>query len=422
MLSNSGNSFQHTVSLKEGINDFTMIATDNAGNTSNKTIRIFRRLAPPKIEVINPQLDANNSAEIRRDEVEIKVKVTDESQIAEVKCNNREMVYRSTVDGGGIYSLTFIYHQRGPVHFIITAKDTMGSIEAKQKITITALAGKTPPRIEVINPRLNNNTAIISGDSFRVTARVTDESGITEVKINGIKAITQDGERFTANINRTPSLKTVTIRAKDKSEETSKLSFTVDFQMTSTTPNQKEEDDPRIIFDDPDLSLGRDHETRGTSFLLRVYVIDTSQVQVRVERKVNDWYERVIDVPKVEKEKRTYAENLPLNAGPNEFRIIAEDEWGNIESQLFTIVRPRIDNEGPAIQVFGVGDQRIHSVGTSITVQQKDVHIRGRASDESGIRSVAINSTPVTVDENGFFGENIRLNYGKNSINRLRNG
>ena len=449
MLSNSGNSFQHTVSLKEGINDFTMIATDNAGNTSNKTIRIFRRLAPPKIEVINPQLDANNSAEIRRDEVEIKVKVTDESQIAEVKCNNKEMVYRSTVDGGGIYSLTFIYHQRGPVTFIITAKDTMGSMEAKQKITVTALAGKTPPRIEVINPRLNKNTAIISGDSFRVTARVTDESGITEVKINGIKAITEDGERFTANINRTPRLKTVTIRAKDKSEETSKLSFTVDFQnpqrstskatpdgkpdkptgftrtlvspvpnqtVPSTPSNQKEEDDPRIIFDDPDLSLGRDHETRETSFLLRVYVIDASQVQVRVERKVNGWYERVIDVPQVEKEKRTYAENLPLNEGPNEFRIIAEDEWGNIESQLFTIVRPRIDNEGPAIQVFGVGDQRIHSEGMLITVQQTDVHIRGRVSDTSGIRSVAINSTPVTVDENGFFGENIRLDYGKNSI------
>ena len=449
MLYNPRSGFQHTVSLKEGINEFTMIATDNAGNTSNKAVRIFRRLTPPKIEVINPQLDANNSAEIRRDEVEIKVKVTDESQIAEVKCNNKEMRYRSAVDGGGIYSLTFIYHQRGPVLFIITAKDTMESIEAKKKITITALAGKTPPRIEVINPRLNNNTAIISGDSFRVTARVTDESGITEVKINGIKAITEDGERFTANISRTPTLKTVTIRAKDRAEETSRLSFTVDFQnpqppiskatpsgkpakptaftgtlvppvpnqtAVSTTPNRKEVDDPRIIFDDPDLSLGHDYETRETSFLLRVYVIDASQVQVRVERKVNDWYERVVDVPKVEREKRTYAKNLLLNEGPNEFRIIAEDKWGNIESQLFTIVRPRIDNEGPAIQVFGVDDQRIHSVGTSITVQQKDVHISGRTSDESGIQSVAINSTPVTVDENGFFAENIQLNYGKNSI------
>ena len=449
MLSNLGSNFQHTVSLKEGVNEFAVIATDNAGNTSEKTVRIFRRLVPPKIEVISPQLDANNSAEIRRDEVEIKVKVTDESQIAEVKCNNREMRYRSAVDGGGIYGLTFIYYRRGPVTFIITAKDTMGSIEAKQEITITALAGKTPPRIEVINPWLNNNTAIISGDSFTVTARVTDESGITEVKINGIKAITQDGERFTATINRTPALKTVTIRAKDKAEETSRLSFTVNFQnpqrpiskatpgskpdkptaftgtfippvpnqtVTTTTPNQKEEDDPRIIFDDPNLSLGRDHETRETSFFLRVYVIDASQVQVRVERKVNDWYERVIDVPKIEKEKRTYAESLPLNEGPNEFRIIAEDEWGNIESQLFTIVRPRIDNEGPVVQVFGVGDQRIHSVGASIIVQQRDVHIRGRASDENGIQSVAINSTPVTVDENGFFGENIQLNYGRNSI------
>ncbi len=319
MLSNSENSFQHTVSLKEGINDFTMIATDNAGNTSNETIRIFRRLAPPKIEVINPQLDANNSAEIRRDEVEIKVKVTDDSQIAEVKCNNQEMVYRSAVDGGGIYSLTFIYHQRGRFHFIITARDTIGSIEAKQKITITALAGKTPPRIEVINPRLKNNTAIISGDSFRVTARVTDASGITEVKINGVKAITEDGERFTANINRTPSLKTVTIRAKDKSEETSKLSFTVDFQSSNGKPDK-------------------------------------------------------------------------------------------------STVRPRIDNVGPEIQIFGVGDQYIHSIGTSVTVQQKDVHIRGKVSDASGIRSVAINSTAVTVDENGFFRENISLNYGKNSI------
>ena len=431
MLSTSDSGFRGTVSLKEGINEFTMIATDNAGNASNKIVRISRRLAPPKIEVISPELDADNFAEVRQDEVEIKVKVTDESQIAEVKCNNQEMVYRSAVDGGAIYSLTFIYYRRGPVTFIITAKDTMGSIEAKQKITITAFAGITPPRIEVISPRRNkNNVAIIQEDSFWVMARVTDESGIAEVKINGIKAITRDGKRFSAKIKRTPTMRTVTIRAKDKAEETNKFSFAVDFQdpqpsISKTTSDgksdeptlltQKEEDDPRIDFDDLDLSLGRDRETKETSFLLTVYVIDASQVQVRVERKVNDWYERVIDVPKVEKKKRTYAEHLPLNEGSNEFRIIAEDEWGNIESRLFTIVRSRIDNEGPTIQVFRVGDQFIHSVGESITVREKNVRIRGRASDESDIQSVAINSTPVTVDENGFFEGNIQLNYGENT-------
>ena len=537
----STNSFRETLPLEEGTTIFTIVAVDEADNSASEDIRLYRKLEPPKIEVISPQLDANNYAEIQQDQVEIRVKVTDDSEIAEVKCNSRPMRYRSSVNGSAIYSLSFLYYQPGPVTFIITAKDTKGTAEARRKITISSVTDKTPPIIEilekerqveahrteayisgrirdtesgihsvkignaevfldskggfqhrvslkegnntftiiatdmdkndvgetvtiyrkrtapqitVVNPTLNlNNSAKISGDSFTVTVEVTDESQI-EVRINGMKvSAAVDGKTFSTTLDRSNVPETVTIVATDAAGKSSSKSFAVDFQepqqsvekttpvgkldeptiltdtfdppkanqpRTSTASNQKEEDDPKITFDDPDLDLGRNHETRETSFLLRTYIIDASEIQVRVERKVRGRYEHIKDVPR--EEQRIYAVNLPLRQGLNEFRIIAEDEWSNIESKMFTIVKHQIDNVGPTIQIFRVGDQRTYSVGTSIAagtsiaVKQRDVRIQGRVIDASGIESVRITGVPITVDEDGYFEKDIPLNYGPNSI------
>ena len=473
----SGNLFRETVPLEEGANAFNIVAIDRAENTSTKTVEIYRKLTPPKIEVISPELDADNFAEIRQDQVEIKVKVTDESEIAEVKCNNEPMRHLSVVNGGGIYGLSFMYYQRGLVTFTITAKDNKGSAEARQEIKITslppisdkrpptidiALKNKTvageekntyisgtvtdehsgvmtvkieneeillestghfrhfvplkegdntftitatdkdqntiretvkiyrkliPPKIEVISPQLVNNSATILTNTLRVAVRVTDESGITEVKINGVEATTQDGRIFITNIVQKSGSESVTIAAKDKVGAISNRSFTVNFQnpqqtvgkttpvselerqtttttspnptttdqpRTTTTSNQREKDDPEIIFRNADLRKESPHETREASFLLRVYIIDDSQIRVRLERKVSGRYEYIINSATVEDDE--YQVGLPLTEGLNEFRITAEDEWDNIERRSFTIVKHQTDTEGPMFISLSVGE------------------------------------------------------------------
>ncbi len=526
----SGNSFQETVPLEEGANAFNIIAIDRAENTSTETVEIYRKLTSPKIEVISPQLDANNSAEIRQDQVEIKVKVTDESEIAEVKCNNKPMRRLSVVSGGGIYGLSFMYYQRGLVTFAITARDNKGSAESMEKITITSLppisdkrpptveiplkeivvAGEEkntyisgtvtdehsgiktvkiegkeisfestghfrhlvslkegdnaftvtatdkdqntirktvkihrkllPPHIEVISPQLVSNSATISTNGVRVDVRVTDESGIAEVKINGVEATTQDGRIFTTNIVQKSGSESVVIEAKDKVGATSSQSFIVNFQnpqqtvgkttpvselerqttttidqpRTSTTSNQKEKDDPEIIFRNTDLRKENPHETREDPFLLRVYIIDASQTRVRLERKVSGRYEHIVDSAKIEDDE--YQASLPLTEGLNEFRITAEDEWDNIERRSFTIVKHQTDTEGPKIEILKIGNQTIRSLGTSVIVRQEEVRIHGRITDVSGIEDFKIKGDPVKVERDGSFEESIRLDYGENRI------
>ena len=485
--------------------------------------------------MINPQLDADNSVEIRQDQVEIKVKVTDESEIAEVKCNNKPMRRLSVVSGGGIYGLSFMCYQRGLVTFTITARDNKGSAEAMQKITITslppisdkrpptieiALKDRTvaeeekntyisgtvtdehsgvkivkiedeeilleptghfrhlvplkegdntftitatdrdqnttretvnihrkliPPYIEVISPRLVNNAAIISTSDLRIAVRVTDESGIAEVKINGVEATTQDNRVFTTNIVQNSRSESVMVEVRDKVGATSRQSFTVNFQnpqqsigkttpvsklekqttastnttttnqpRTSTTSSQKEKDDPEIIFRNTDLRKESPHETRENAFLLRVYIIDASQVRVKLERKVSNRYEYIVDSAKVEDDE--YQVGLPLTEGLNEFRITAEDEWDNIERRSFIIVKHQTDTEGPKIEILAVGNQTIRSLGTPIIVKQEEVRIHGRITDASGIEGFKIKGDPVKVERDGSFEKSIRLDYGENPI------
>ena len=385
--------FQTTVELEEeGDNTFTITATDNEGRTGSEEFKIHRKPISPNIKVMSPQLDANNFAEISHGQFEIKVKVTDESEIEYVKCNDEEMEHLYTDSAESVYRKSFKDSLRRKRTFKITAKDTKGSPEAKQEFTITPapVADETPPTIEIISKKRE-----VAGEqeSADISGTVKDaDSGIKSVKI-GDAEVRLDSTPPTTRNPTPPSKPTPT---------------------PSTTPNQEEDDNPLITFRNSDLRNNGRHETREDYFLLRIFVIDDSQTKVGIERKFNERYKNIIAPSMVVDDK--YEVSLSLSNGTNEFRITAEDRWENSEKQRFMIVKHQKDTEGPTITDLEVDNQAIRFEGAAITVRQQRVHISGSVTDVSGIQSVTIKSPSGTFAVGGSFETDIPLKGGSNQI------
>ena len=362
-------SFTHYPQLTEGDNEFTITAKDTIGNTSkSQEFIMHRQPTPPQIKIISPKLNANNSVELIGDRLVISVEVIDENEITSVKINDE---VANSVDGK-IFTAT-VFQQTGLERIEIVATDKAGEIGIKSFEVEFRKPTKVAPTPTTVVPTPTTTTPV---SKLEDANRQTTASQLT-----------------------TPSTSTPS-------------------RILSTTPDGKEEDDPRITFINDDLDAERPHNTMDDSFLLAVYVVDKSQIPsdaVKVERKIDiRTYKFVANASK--KGEHRYEVSLPLNQGTNEFRIAAEDEWSNIERQLFTIVKSRADTEGPRIEITQIGDRTLRSAGELIIVNSEETLIRGSVTDVSGVHTVKVNGVTTPVRGNGSFQVNIPLDYGENPI------
>ena len=189
--------FQREVTLDEGDNQFTITATDNSTKKTEETITIRREPTPPVIKVTNPQLDTSaKTAKIWKDTVEIKVEVTDESGVAEVKSDGglgpALMSLESRLNKGGVYASTYDHLTEEPiVNFTITAKDTKG-VTASEQIVINFAKDEIKPII------LSSMLGTVNRKTVYIRAKVTDaQTGIKDVKL-----VKPDGQEVTLTPNR----------------------------------------------------------------------------------------------------------------------------------------------------------------------------------------------------------------------------
>ena len=366
-------SFTHYLQLREGDNKFTITAVDRARNGSkSQEFIMHREPTPPTIKIISPKLNANNSVELIEDPLVISVEVIDESEIISVKINGEAA---NSADGK-IFTATVV-QQTDFKRIEVVATDKAGGIGMKSF------------EVEFRQPN-------------RVTPTPTTATPVRE------------------NIPR-PAASTVTTttpvsKLEDSNRQTTAPSTST--PLLGTTLHGKEEDDPRITFINDDLDAERPHSTMDDSFLLAVYVVDKSRIPndaVKIERKIDiRTYEFVANASK--KGEHRYEVSIPLNEGTNEFRITVEDEWSNIERQLFTIVKSRADTEGPRIVITQVGDRTVRSAEELIIVNNEEILIRGSVTDVSGVHNVKINGVTAPVRRNGSFEANVLLDYGENPI------
>lgn len=373
----SDGSFTHYPKLREGDNTFTIAAVDEAGNTSNSEEFLMHRVPiPPKIKIVSPKLNTDNTVELIEDSLRLSVEVIDESEIASVTINGEEAIS----EDGKIFTAT-IFRQTGFKRIEIVAMDKAGGTKIKSFGVEFREPMRDEPTPTIVTPVRKTPGTVPSG-----TATTTP---VSELEVSNGKTPT--------------SHTTVPGGSTD---------------LSNTTPSRKEEDDPRITFINDDLDLERPYNTSDDNFLLAVYVVDKSQIPsdgVRIERKVGIRTYRFI-AGAYKKTEHKYEASLPLNEGVNEFRIMAEDEWSNIEIQLFTIIKSREDTEGPIIEITQVGNATIHSGEELVTVSSEEILVRGSVTDVSGIHSVEVNGVTTLVRDNGNFEAKVLLDYGENPI------
>ena len=382
-------SFQKQVTLDEGDNQFTITATDHSAKKTEKTIAIHRELTPPVITVINPQLDlSTKSAKTWKNTVQIRVEVTDESGIAEVKSSGgggyAPMSLASKLNKGGVYASTYDHFAGDPVvNFTIIAKDTKGR-EASERIVINFAKDKIKPIIS------NSTESRVDSKTVHIRVKVTDsESGIKDVKLvkldgqevaltpsddgdifhlvklregdNLFKILATDQMNNTAKaeipIHRVPTsppieipvslpdgaTDTVKIEAEDPVSKTGPSNG--DSTLPDTTPNRKmEENPPDVKFSNPDLRYKKPCEVNEAEFVLIFKVYDESELpeKIKIYRVVRFNTEEVTEAAKIEKSDAyefKYEARLPLHEGQNKFEMVVRDQWGNSTVENFTIVK-----------------------------------------------------------------------------------
>ena len=428
--------FAASIFLNEGNNKITFIAVDKNKKRTEKVVILYRPLMPPEIEILEPQLDANNSAEVRQSTQRIRVRATDTSDITQVTLNGRKMELTGTENMYVLTSPSLVSKS----NFTVAAVDTHGSQSSKVFTLTYKKPDDTPPTITILQPaRDASNSATIDPAPLPVTVQVADESGIAAVKINGVQAVDLRNNTFSRTVPYTTNLKQVEITTTDTVGNTATQSFRVVYRQkslpdpvvspipTKTNAVLGEREDPRLLFIDRSLEERRRQTSNHSVFTLEFVVIDESPIKEIVVTRRSDG--TTYQISKIG--KRDYAAQLQLNAGENTFEVKVTDKWNNHELETLTITRIQADTEAPRFTSLSVGEgiqvQQIPMRGGYLTysnpivVTNEGSILRGGLTDESGIANVkvAINNNPqeeLHIQDGTQFEKRLSLDYGQNEI------
>ena len=188
--------FSGTVRLNHGENEIRITATDTYGNTGTHRFIIVREepylidpTTPPEIVIHSPTSHFTN---VTAERFTVKGSVIDTAGIAEVWVNDVKVVISEVGEFTARILLNF-----GDNEIRVTATDPHGKIDTN--VLIVHRKDIEGPDIQIISleysdrrgfqPIINSSTELVP-----VSGKVTDPSGVAEVKVNGIKVEVQEDE------------------------------------------------------------------------------------------------------------------------------------------------------------------------------------------------------------------------------------
>jgi WD40 repeat protein len=192
--------FSGTVPLNHGENEIRIIATDVHRNMGTHQFTIVRE-KPSDIVQISPEIvihsPTSRPARVTTEQFIIEGSVIDDGGIAEVWVNDVKVV----VSEVGEFSATILL-DFGENEIHVTATDTHGNIDTNTLIVYRE--DTEGPEIQILSPEYSDQRGfqpIINSlaESVLVSGKVTDPSGVTEVKVNNIEAEVK-GDRFALTV------------------------------------------------------------------------------------------------------------------------------------------------------------------------------------------------------------------------------
>ena len=107
-----------------------------------------------------------------------------------------------------------------------------------------------------------------------------------------------------------------------------------------------------------------------------------------------------------------FSTKILLGIGQNRIIVTATDRQDNIAEESFTVVHESVDSIGPAITILDPPVMR----GFGVVRYEKEMTVRGKATDSSGIYDVTVNGTEANVATDGEFWAIVPLAIGVNEI------
>jgi len=372
-----GGNFNASVTLVEGANSITAIATDSSGNTANTSIQVTYTppdITPPLVQINSPA----NGATLTSASVTVSGTASDETALTGVTVNG---VAATVVGGNFNASVTLV---EGANSITAVATDSSGNTTSTSiQVTYTP-PDITPPLVQINSPA---NGATLTSASVTVSGTASDETALTGVTVNGIPTTLGSGT-FSASVALVAGTNTLTAVATDSSGNTASTSIQVTYTPPDVTPPQVQ-----ILSPANGATL-----TSASVTVSGTASDDTALASVTVNGVAATLG------------SGTFSANVALVAGTNTLTAIAADASGNTASTSIQVTYTPPDITPPQVQILSPANGASLN-GTPVTVS-------GTASDDTALASVTVNGVPATLGS-GTFSASVALVAGSNTLTAI---
>ncbi|MFA5832146.1 MAG: RHS repeat-associated core domain-containing protein [Bacteroidota bacterium] len=357
---NSG-TFTHSVTLNEGHNIITIVATDGAGNLTTLTRTVIKDSQNPSLTVVNPE----NGIIVNQNSIVVSGTVFD-STIVVLTVNGTSVL----IDSTGSFNLSFGLVE-GLNNITITATDAAGNIST---IIRTIILDSQSPLLIITSPA---NNLITNQTSVTISGSFSDSNEVV-MSVNGNIVLHDGNGNFTTSVVLSEGTNTITIESIDAAGNISTEMRTVILDTVQ----------PTLVVTSPNNSL----LTQNSLITVNGTVNDSSFVTITINGNA------------VTAINGIYSSQVALNEGSNTIIIVVTDAAGNISTETRTVVR---DSSVPTLTVT-------IPANNSIT-NQTSVFVSGTVID-STTASITVNGTLLSIGSNGSFGVVLSLVEGINTI------
>lgn len=354
-------SFSSSMTLLEGTNALTLIATDAAGNKTTVVRNVRLDTAPPQLIVAAPQ---NNSVTNQKP-------VTVSGTVSDATAVTLTINGTAVSAANGTFSASYMLTE-GLNTFIVVATDAAGNSSSQ---TENVRLDTTPPTLAATSPA---DGLITNQLNAAVSGTVADSTAVT-ITVNGIPVQVGANGAFTTQVPLSEGLNSFTIAATDAAGNTTTVSRTV---IRDTAP-------PALTVVQPVNGT----ITKQDTILIQGTATDSSAVTVTINGTT-------VSVGG----SGQFSYQLPLVEGTNVLSIVATDAAGNASSATRSVIK---DSRAPTLTI-------VHPTDGMFTKQDTTL-VEGTVADSTAV-TLTLNGIAVSVAGNGQFSYQFPLVEGANVL------